>query len=134
MEGTEDQVAEATLEEMLSDMEKMDDSAVEPQLSAFDEFTADIAVTALDAHQKGKIKLLLAKAVQSACTVMANVQMDLDAAEDPTEEDRLPERTYVTVREYAGLDIAWEYERLMQIVDWDAVNAVRNATYHPVVR
>lgn len=134
MEGTEDQVAEATLEEMLSDMEKMDDSAVEPQLSAFDEFTADIAVTALDAHQKGKIKLLLAKAVQSACTVMANVQMDLDAAEDPTEEDRLPERTYVTVWEYAGLDIAWEYERLMQIVDWDAVNAVRNATYHPVVR
>ncbi|MDK8890477.1 DUF4192 family protein [Corynebacterium macclintockiae] len=111
----------------------------ELQLSDMDSFTVDIAIAALDAHQRGMIKLLLAKAVRAACTVMANVQMDLDAAEDGSEEaseNEAPEgeHSYVTVREYAGLDIAWEYERLLQTVDWDAINAVRNATYHPVVR
>lgn len=111
----------------------------ELQLSDMDSFTVDIAIAALDAHQRGMIKLLLAKAVRAACTVMANVQMDLDAAEDGSEEASENEasegeHSYVTVREYAGLDIAWEYERLLQTVDWDAINAVRNATYHPVVR
>ena len=136
---------EATMEDLLrgiediEDMEDIEGQATEPQLGPIDEFTADIAITALDAHQKGKIKMLLAKAVRAACTVMANVQMDLDSAEDPDapgelDDDKDPEHTYITVREYAGLDIAWEYERLLQIVDWDAVNAVRNATYHPVVR
>ena len=125
--------------EDIEDMEDIEGQATEPQLGPIDEFTADIAITALDAHQKGKIKMLLAKAVRAACTVMANVQMDLDSAEDPDapgelDDDKDPEHTYITVREYAGLDIAWEYERLLQIVDWDAVNAVRNATYHPVVR
>ncbi|WP_293817970.1 DUF4192 family protein [uncultured Corynebacterium sp.] len=140
---------EAALEDLLRSMETADGADAQPRLSTLDEFTADIAIAALDAHQRGKIKLLLSKAVRAACTVMANVQMDLDAAEDPDDprqqaesgdsseaEDPgwVPERTYVTVREYAGLDLAWEYERLLQTVDWDAVNAVRNATYHPVVR
>ena len=140
---------EAALEDILRGVEDADESDMQPQLSALDEFTADIAIAALDAHQRGKIKLLLSKAVRAACTVMANVQMDLDAAEDPDDprsqgdtDDSgesegagwVPKRTYVTVREYAGLDLAWEYERLLQTVDWDAVNAVRNATYHPVVR
>lgn len=140
---------EAALEDLLRGVEDADESDMQPQLSTLDEFTADIAIAALDAHQRGKIKLLLSKAVRAACTVMANVQMDLDAAEDPDDPRKqgepgdpgasegpgwVPERTYVTVREYAGLDLAWEYERLLQTVDWDAVNAVRNATYHPVVR
>lgn len=140
---------EAALEDLLRGVEDADGADMQPQLSTLDEFTADIAIAALDAHQRGKIKLLLSKAVRAACTVMANVQMDLDAADDPDDPRKqgesgdpgasegpgwVPERTYVTVREYAGLDLAWEYERLLQTVDWDAVNAVRNATYHPVVR
>ena len=128
---------EAALEDLLRGVEDADESDTQPQLSALDEFTADITIAALDAHQRGKIKLLLSKAVRAACTVMANVQMDLDAAEDSGEPEGagwVPERSYITVREYAGLDLAWEYERLLQTVDWDAVNAVRNATYHPVVR
>lgn len=140
---------EAALEDLLRGVEEADGSDMQPQLSTLDEFTADIAIAALDAHQRGKIKLLLSKAVRAACTVMANVQMDLDAVGDPDDPRKqgesgdpgesegsgwVPERTYVTVREYAGLDLAWEYERLLQTVDWDAVNAVRNATYHPVVR
>lgn len=140
---------EEALADLLRGVEESDASDIQPRLSALDEFTADIAIAALDAHQRGKIKLLLSKAVRAACTVMANVQMDLDAADDPDDPRKqgepgdpgesegpgwVPERTYVTVREYAGLDLAWEYERLLQTVDWDAVNAVRNATYHPVVR
>lgn len=141
---------EVALEDLLRGVEEADDSDMNPRLSALDEFTADLAIAALDAHQRGKIKLLLSKAVRAACTVMANVQMDLDAGEDPDDLREqgdpgesegssegpgwVPERSYVTVREYAGLDLAWEYERLLQTVDWDAINAVRNATYHPVVR
>ncbi|SQI20779.1 Uncharacterised protein [Corynebacterium jeikeium] len=141
---------EVALEDLLRGVEEADGSNRNPRLSTLDEFTADLAIAALDAHQRGKIKLLLSKAVRAACTVMANVQMDLDAGEDPDDLREqgdpgesegssegpgwVPERSYVTVREYAGLDLAWEYERLLQTVDWDAINAVRNATYHPVVR